>query len=249
MILTDDQLRQYDEDGFLGIERLVGADTVAALRVAYDKILDRRISAAGDRMLGSRIRQVMHPAAAHPVFDQNPALVQIAEIAQQVLGESVRSFDMLIYKPPGHAEVTPWHQEMAYAALPCAPGGVDIPLWTIQFWVALDDVDEENGCMKFLPGYHREPLREHYVAGGDPEDDGRLLAFVDPPSQVDLSRARAVPLPAGGATMHSYGTPHFTGPNRSLHRPRRAYIVNFANKAKLVEHIKAAKAATSGGSR
>lgn len=245
MRLTDEQLQRYEEDGFLGIEHLVEADTVAQLREAYDEILDGRVEAAGDRMLGRRIRQVMHPADAHPAFDQNPALREVAEIADQVLGESVRLFDMLIYKPPGHPEVTPWHQDAAYGEVPFRRAGTRIPLWMIQFWVALDDADEENGCMQFLPGHHREPLCEHYVAGGDPDDDGRLLALVDPDRQVDLSRATPVPVPAGGATMHSYGTPHYTGPNRSVDRPRRAYIVNFANKAKLDDYIERAKARSS----
>ena len=32
--------------------------------------------------------------------------------------------------------------------------------------------------------------------------------------------------------MHSYGTPHYAGPNRSVDRPRRVYIVNVANKTR-----------------
>ena len=35
-------------------------------------------------------------------------------------------------------------------------------------------------------------------------------------------------IPAGAATMHSYGTPHYTGANRSRDRHRRAYIFNVA---------------------
>jgi hypothetical protein len=48
---------------------------------------------------------------------------------------------------------------------------------------------------------------------------------------LDLKSAVACPLRAGGATVHNYGTPHFTPPNRSANRPRRAYIFNFANPA------------------
>jgi ectoine hydroxylase-related dioxygenase (phytanoyl-CoA dioxygenase family) len=229
MRLSDGQLRRYDEDGFLAIEHLIDDDTVAELREAYGEVLNRRVETPAGQMLGGRIRVIVWPAAAHAAFAHNRALAVLRELADQVLGEASPTFDMLIYKPPGDPEITPWHQDMAYSAQPFAPAGSDIPSWTIRFWIALDDVDEENGCMYFLPGYHREPLREHHVIAGDPSGASRLLELADPDGQVDLQRAVTVPLPAGGATMHSYGTPHFAGPNRSADRPRRAYIVNFAN--------------------
>ena len=219
----------YLEDGFFAIDRLIDDVTVAELREAYDEVLNRHRVARADQMLGGRIRVITWPAAVDPAFGDNPALPVLGEIADQVLGEASPTFDMLIYKPSGDPEITPWHQDVAYSTLPFAPAGADIPSWTIRIWVALDDVDEENGCMHFLPGYHREPLQEHHVIAGDPGDASRLLEIADLEGQVDLEQVVTAPLPAGGATMHSYGTPHFAGPNRSADRPRRAYIVNFAN--------------------
>ena len=58
----------------------------------------------------------------------------------------------------------------------------------------------------------------------------RHAALVDPPSQIDLSRAVVAEIPAGGATIHSYGTPHYKSPNRSKSRHRRAYIFNVATQ-------------------
>lgn len=229
MRLSKERLRRYGADGFLAIDRLTDRDTLAQLREAYSDIVHRHVEVAADAMLGGRIRVITSPSAMHAVFDNNLALAGLREIADQVLGEATRTFDMLIYKPPGDPEITPWHQDLAYFAQPFVPAGNAIPSWAIRFWVALDDVDEENGCMHFLPGYHREPLRQHRVIAGDPGDANRLLALDDPDRQVDLARAVAVPLRAGSATMHSYGTPHHAGPNRSADRPRRAYIVNFAN--------------------
>jgi Phytanoyl-CoA dioxygenase (PhyH) len=152
MRLSDGQLRRYDEDGFLAIDRLVDDDTVAELREAYGDVLNRCVETRADQMLGGRIRVITWPAAAHAAFGDNRALVVLRELADQVLGEASPTFDMLIYKPSGDPEITPWHQDMAYSTQPFAPASTDIPSWTIRFWVALDDVDEENGCMHFLPG-------------------------------------------------------------------------------------------------
>jgi ectoine hydroxylase-related dioxygenase (phytanoyl-CoA dioxygenase family) len=238
MRLTDAQINRYDEDGFLAIDRLVDDATVEVLRAAYDDILEGRVRASGDRMQGGRVRQVMVPCRAHPAFRHNAALVEAMEIAGQLFGSAAFLFDMLIYKPPGDPAEVPWHQDMSYSQMPVAPAGLQIDVPTVQFWVALDDVDVENGCMHFLPGHHKQPLLPHRVAASArhqgvrvlasermQHDDGRLLEIVDPERELDLSRAVAAPLRAGGATMHGHGTPHHTPPNRSDRR-RRAYIFN-----------------------
>jgi Phytanoyl-CoA dioxygenase (PhyH) len=229
--LTEERLRWYHEDGFLPIDRVIGDDALAELRVAYDDVVDWRAEAPADQMLGGRVRVVTWPSATHAFFADNPARTGLQEIADQVLGDAISTFDLLIGKPPGDPEITPWHQDMAYSTQPFAPAGTDVPPWNLRFWVALDDTDLENGCMHFLPGYHRQPLLEHSVTAGDPDSANRLLALVDLDHQVDLERAVAVRLRAGDATMHGYGTPHYAGPNRSTDRPRRAYIVNFTRRS------------------
>jgi hypothetical protein len=214
-----------ERDGFLVVDQLVAGADLERLRAAYDEVIDQRVLAPGDRYLGGLIRQVMVPSAVHPVFADNPALRRVLEILGAVLPGPARTFDMLIYKPPGDPNETPWHQDMAYAHEPVARAGTPNDRPNVQVWIAMDDVDEENGCMHFVPGIHRAPLVEHRVAAGDPADQGRLLEISDL-ADVDLSTAVACPLRAGGATMHLSGTPHYTPANRSADRPRRAYIVN-----------------------
>jgi ectoine hydroxylase-related dioxygenase (phytanoyl-CoA dioxygenase family) len=224
--LAADQLGAWERDGFVVLDRFLDPDLLAALRAGYDDILLGRVTADGDRMLGDRIRQVMCPSNAHPVFAGNAAVAAGLDIARQVFGtdEVHRTFDMLIDKPAGLRHETPWHQDFAYGRVPFTAPGTPIHGGTIQFWVALDDVDEENGCMQFIPGRHHEPLLEHVVVSGSA--DGRLLAIPAPETRLDLSRRVVAALPAGGCTLHAEGTPHYTGPNLSPHRRRRAYIFN-----------------------
>lgn len=221
------QRDRWTADGFLVLDRLVDDAGVAELRGAYDDILGREVAADGDRMLGGRTRQVMMPSRSHPVFADNAGYRAGLAIARELLGaDARRAFDMLIYKPPRHPHETPWHQDVAYDAVPTYPAGRPVPQRTIQFWVPLDDVDTENGCMHFIPGYHAGPSLKHRVVSGRPTDPDRLLALADPARQVDLGRVVAAPLPPGGATLHAPGTPHCTSANRSPDRPRRAYILN-----------------------
>lgn len=227
--LDDASLAAYRRDGFLAIDRLIDDDALGALRTAYDEVLHRTGASDPRYLLGGLTQQVMVPSALHPVFADNEAVDAGRRLAEPLLGDAVLTFDMLIFKPPGHPHETPWHQDMAYAQAPFAPAGTPIPsVARIQFWVALDDADTENGCLHFIPGVHEAPLLAHRVASGDPQGDRRLLELVDPAAQLDLATAVAAPLRAGGATMHTYGTPHYTPPNRSAARPRRAYIFNLS---------------------
>jgi hypothetical protein len=226
--VTEAQLDAWQQDGFLVLDRFLDDQTLESLRTGYDDILSRKVQAAGDRELGKITRQVMMPSQAHPDFDDNPAVRSALQLAQRLLDAPNvhRTFDMLIYKPPGHAYETPWHQDAAYGEMPFSPAGTPLRPDSIQFWIPLDDVDTENGCMQFVPGWHTEALLEHLVAAGPADSDDRLLALVDPVHQIDLDTAVVAEIPAGGATLHSPGTPHYTGPNRSVDRPRRAYIFN-----------------------
>lgn len=242
-MLLENQIAQYDRDGFLVLDQFVSRETLGSLCAAYDEVISGETRINGDRLLGNLTRQVMQPSEQHSIFRDNPAIDRARSIAQQVFNdEPVLAFDMLIYKPPSHPHETPWHQDMAYGGTPYAPAGTQIPLSTIQFWIPLDDVDEENGCMHFIPGYHRKPLLAHTVASGNPDDPGRLLALEDPEEQLPLADAVVARLSAGGATLHSYGTPHYTSPNRSKSRPRRAYILNLASQGSVYDRRSNAQA-------
>jgi len=227
MKLNPTDVQNFERDGFIRIDRLINDETVEKLRIYYDQFINGEIACGEhNRKLGNLIHQVMHPRRHHDYFSNNPALDEAMGVAAQLTGKSDVQvvYDMLIDKPPLTEKETPWHQDHAYTHMPFAPAGSKIEGRGVQFWVALDDVDVETGCMQFIPGFHIKPLLEHYIVSGDPTYEGRLLGT----KQVDVSKAVGMPLKAGGCTVHHYGTPHYTGPNRSATRKRRAYIFNIA---------------------
>lgn len=93
-------------------------------------------------------------------------------------------FDMLINKAPHTNTITPWHQDAAY--------WIETPdKRAVSCWIALDDVNENNGCMWFIPK-RDEIIKPHslYLKGG-------ALHCV-----VSINEAQCIPLNAGGCTFH-----------------------------------------------
>lgn len=223
-------------DGYVVLPSLIGGPDVDSLRVLYDAFMSGEIDSGPDlRMLGGITPQAINCRMHAAELREHPVVAAARAAASELLdcNEPDFFFDMMIYKPPGHPEPTPWHQDLSYYERPYSQPGRMNPMGTTQFWVALDDADVENGCMHFVPGHHDKPMLEHYIASGDPDDEGRLLAVKDE-SQLDLDAAVACPLRAGGATVHLEGTPHYTPPNSSADRPRRAYIMTWRNPALVV---------------
>lgn len=161
--------------------------------MAYDDFLRGKVAAEIDGMLGSVIRQVYRPCDYHPVFHDNPAVALGKAYARRLLGADVQfAFDLLLYKEPGNSNETPWHQDAAYFKVPLAEAGTLVSQSAIQFWIPLDDVDEDTGCMRFIGGRQKEPLMQHYVASDAPDNRQRLLALTNSgePARPEQGRLR-----------------------------------------------------------
>ena len=127
--------------------------------------------------------------------------------------ESVLGPDLLLWsaeffiKPPRSDKIVSWHQDLTYWGL----GETDEE---ITAWVALSDVRVESGCMRFLPGSHRQRILPHR----DTFDESNLLSRgqqVD----VDVNEDEAVDvlLEPGQVSLHHGRIFHASGPNQSDH--------------------------------
>ena len=225
--LPEKTIAQYREDGFAVIRNVCGLATLNKLRSAYNELLISAVESHSYNLLGGAIPQIWQPSLLHHTFKENEAIENGAARAALLMGvpRAAMCFDMLIYKEPRNEVATPWHQDHAYSEGGAAPKNLmPDPLSLVQMWIALDDVDAENGCMHFIPQSHLRPTLEHERDPGG----GHMLRIKDEQTTIDVSAAISCPLRAGDATAHGPNTPHFTSGNRSRTRPRRAYIITFA---------------------
>jgi ectoine hydroxylase-related dioxygenase (phytanoyl-CoA dioxygenase family) len=116
-------------------------------------------------------------------------------------------------KPARGGVPTPWHQDKAFYTRKTRHE-------TITFWVPLQRVTAESGCLRFIPGSHSGPLFQHRHLNGDPRIHG--LEALD----VDETHAVSCALEVGDATIHHHRMLHAADTNVSG-EPRWAYAMGF----------------------
>jgi len=142
----------------------------------------------------------------------NPAFTVAAS---QLVGGRVRFWhDQLFCKPPRHGGVVAWHQDYSYWTR-------TQPMLHLTCFIALDDIDQENGCLYYVPGSHRWPLLPVTGLAGGMDAIQSVLS----PEQKAAFRPVAAPLKRGYASFHHPLTVHGSFDNRS-DRPRRGAVIN-----------------------
>ena len=195
----------------------------------------------GDRYFeesGDKIRFFFESDA----FDENGALRQSKEDSLNKMGHAMHDLDpvfngfsrtpkmaaaveslgyeepvilqsMYIFKPPRIGGEVYCHQDSTFLYTD--------PESCIGFWFALDDATVDNGCMHFIPGAHKGPLKElHYR-----NTDGKMAfkTLDDTPWPEDAT----VPAEAKVGTLVIFDgrAPHLSGPNLS-DKSRHAYTLH-----------------------
>src|SRR3954467_8246986 len=228
-MLTDRQISQFHRDGFVLGPRVLNESQVATLNGEVARVIEQRDSSGRKPVLlrnlsGSeknpvwQIVNIWQASAPFANLISNPTIAQ--EIAQLTSAKQLRLFhDQIQYKPAGKGGVNMWHQDAPY--WPILSGGTQITAW-----IALDDADQSNGCMKMVPGSQRW--------GNEIEFLESLKSFDAMPGEFEGHKieAKTCPVPAGHVHYHHALTWHGS-PANSSNRPRRAIALHFMNEQTL----------------
>jgi ectoine hydroxylase-related dioxygenase (phytanoyl-CoA dioxygenase family) len=215
-ILSQEQVEQFDRDGFTVVQRLFEPEELARTVAEIDEF--ERESEEALRALPNERQAISeagaitfttHLVARSPWLRQLSAHPRILGICADLVGPDVRLYwDQAVYKKPEKPRRFPWHQDNGYTFVE--------PQEYLTIWTALTDATLQNGCPQVARGLHRlGTLRHRYV---DP------LGFECFPEVEDPAVAE---VPAGGAVVFSSLTPHLTGPN-TTDSVRKAYILQYA---------------------
>lgn len=228
-LVSDAEKAAFGRDGFVHLRGVLSPAELVDIEVVYDRFLRGDIAVPGkdfnDMTTGEHgsdpsryaIVNVMVPRRYHPEWQGNVFERRASDIAAQLCGEGmVIDFDQLLAKQPGRDDaVFGWHQDQAY--------WIDTDdRRTATCWLAVDASTVENGCVQFLPGSHREPVRPHHPLHGDRDTSHTLVTDLRPDDVMV-----PVPVDRGDITVHSEGVLHGSGGNSTTDSWRRAYIVAF----------------------
>jgi phytanoyl-CoA hydroxylase len=157
MTLTQEQLKQFNRDGFLLLRAFASmAECEAILEIAKQELQAKvePIESEGEYTEDSsregtvrRLRQVYQRS---PVFAAWMENAEIRPILKQVLGETpvitIAHHNSIMTKMPRQSSQTCWHQDIRYWHFE----GDNL----VSVWLALGDEYDDNGVLEFIPGSH-----------------------------------------------------------------------------------------------
>lgn len=223
-LLSESSVKAYRDSGFLRVEQVLNAEELHELRIAVDEVMlmqpQHSIQTSSSRDIYYRVlNQRVNTWRDHGSMAKYTLHTRFAQMARQLTGAlKVRLFcDHALLKMPGDSKPTPWHQDFPYWPMEDING----PAWSgpLSMWIALDDVDENNGCMMFVPESHTIGKLKG-INLTDPED------IFDYTQNVGIREKRPVivRLKAGDCTFHNALTFHYAHANVT-DRPRRALAI------------------------
>jgi len=223
-MLTNQQIEQFHTQGFLAGGPVLSQDEAGVLQDETLRVIDQRNNANAPQPIllhdmgkpGQPIWQIVNIWEVSQPFKNlvfNEKIVQA--VALLLHADQVRLWhDQIQYKPAGKGGVNMWHQDGPYWQ-PLEPKHEQITAW-----LALDDADEENGCMSMVPRSH--------LWGNQIKWLEVLKDFGAMPAEFEKNPVAVKPCPVrkGHVHFHHSLTWHASPENRSG-RPRRAIALHY----------------------
>ena len=200
-VLTKAQVAAYNTDGYIKPISIFNQDEIAEVRSFFDDVLARTLKA------GNNSYSIV---SAHMKYGKVYDLItdpRMVAVAKDILGENVIGWGAQFFcKMPGDNKIITWHQDASFWPLS--------PSKTVTAWLAIDDADQENACMRFIAGSHHFGHLTYRMSEDD--EQSVLRQTVDRPEQ--FGPVVYDELNAGQISLHSDLLLHGSDKNKSARR-------------------------------
>jgi hypothetical protein len=140
-MLTQEQIAAYNRDGYVKGLRVFSTEEITAQRRYFDDLLAQVIAKGGNSYSISTAHLTygkVYDLLTHP---------RIVAYVKDILGDNVVGWGSHYFcKMPHDGKRVSWHQDASFWPM--------TPSKTVTVWLAIDDADVENACMRFVPGSH-----------------------------------------------------------------------------------------------
>ncbi len=199
--LSADQVKAYNKHGFVRRFTVYEPEQAVQIRGYFDRLLEKTMASGGNSYSISTAH--MKYAGVYDILT-NPVIINhVADL----LGEDVVAWGSHFFcKMPGDGRAVAWHQDASYWPLS--------PSHAVTVWLAIDDADLDNGCMKFIAGSHHSGHLTYRKSS--PEEHNVLDQTVE--NAESFGPIVIDDLKAGEASIHNDLLLHGSEPNMSTRR-------------------------------
>jgi non-heme Fe2+,alpha-ketoglutarate-dependent halogenase len=199
--LSRDQIAFFNKNGYLKGIRIFDREEIANIRSYFDDLLARTLAAGGNSYSIS---------TAHLRYGRVYDILtdpRIVACVKDLVGEDVVAWGSHFFcKMPGDGKRVSWHQDSSYWPL--------TPSMAVTVWLAIDDADAENACMRYIPG---SQTLGHLTYTLSETDEANVLNQTVPNAE-SLGQPIDVELEAGEISIHSDLLLHGSEANQSNRR-------------------------------
>lgn len=220
-VLTSEQRKFYEDNGYLVIRKLVPDHKLDLYRQRFGEICRGEVTVPGLTIMkdiaivkseyveGEKAITKLQDFQNDDVLFSYCCLPEVVKYVESFVGDNVVAMHtMLINKPPDAGKQTsrhPMHQDLHY--FPFRP--VDR---IVCSWTAMQTVNRENGCLVVIPGSHKGELLAHEY----PKWEGGVNKMYHGIQNYDPGQPRMhLPMEAGDTVFFHPLLIHGSGMNRT----------------------------------
>ncbi|MCW7763111.1 phytanoyl-CoA dioxygenase family protein [Photorhabdus luminescens] len=198
---------EYDKNGYVIVKNAISDDLLRKLRNHFENTLIRHKNIPPEKWNfwlfdndDEWLSLISHPEIISPV--------------EKIIGPDIIHLGSHYWaKPPKVGNKVSWHQDGAYYSLS--------HMNLVTIWIALDPSTKENGCLKVIPGTHKDELRVLKNVEGDP-----YLKRVMDSNNINYNLCHYIELKPGDVSLHNPNIIHGSEKNEST-MWRRGFVIKY----------------------
>ena len=199
-ILTDQQIQQYHDDGFIAPLRVMPEDEAFSIKTQ----LEEAERAFSDEF-NAENRNNLH--LIFSFLDELAHNTVIVDAVEDLIGPDIALWGSVMFtKESSSDHYVSWHQDATYMGM----NSTDFP----TPWIALSPSNLETGCMTMISGSHKQEIQRHE----DTFEVHNILTRGQVITDVDESKGVDLILEPGEMSIHNGAIIHGSKPNKSQQR-------------------------------